>query len=163
MTSKHHHSSLLSKVFGSHRKKTKNKGEELELKQSDDVFSLSNVSIQRSPEVPNTPSFDRKRTKSSGSIFDSLRKFFPDENESSKHNCKSRPKISAIFHENEALTKIIPVEKPFDEDESVYYINGLPVNVYTAKRKKVIKLVKINFTYNLLQILTHIPQKKYFS
>ena len=141
MTSKHHHSSLLSKVFGSHRKKTKNKGEELELNQSDDVFSLSNVSISRSAEVPNTPNFDRKRTKSSTSIFDSLRKLFPDENESSKHNIKTRPKISTIFHENEALTKIIPVEKPFDEDESVYYINGLPVNVYTAKRKKVIKKI----------------------
>jgi len=66
-----------------------------------------------------------------------VRRFFPDDNNASKTKAETqRPKISLAFHENEALAKM---EKPIDEDEAVAFINGMPVNVYTLKRRKIVK------------------------
>jgi hypothetical protein len=137
MTSNKQNTGLLGKLFGSHRKKAK-QIEHLELKSTKDAdkISLSNFSISTSSSL-GTPSFGESRSNRSGSIFDSVRKFFPDENSGSKTKAdKSRPKISLAFHENEALAKM---EKPIDEDEAVAFINGMPVNVYTLKRRKIVK------------------------
>ena len=145
MTTDNHHQksqSLLSRLF---RKKPK--ALTLTDMSLEDTTSHTDVSLVRSP----TPSVGgRKRS----SIIGTLKHMFPispnsltsenqdtttNNNNNKKNNRESRPKIKLDIHENDALTNMVTPSVEKSADEEFYYINGLPIKIYTETRRKIVK------------------------